>query len=389
MPPLLIDVGDVPDCHCNNCFDGMFKALAEDPTGTGQRDMWAPHDNPWLARHVENVTARFQRILEALQDAFARVLTGEPIGDLAKADPPWLRWDESAFEAARKRLEAKAPARYTLDDWMLLADYLVQRYLPDDVIQSEAEYLTVRAALLAKIEANMDAGKQTMNRPDIDAIVDLEPMDFGLTPDKVLNPVELSIVHIAKASAAENISNISADARHRMRRMIIEHVQAQVLGMKQGQHTALRQRLFDGFGQLNRDFRRIAVTEAGESFNQGFIAAQKPGQKVRRQEAYRGVCPFCKSINGMVFTVVDPTETRKNGETDVWVGKTNIGRSASPRKRTGMTMAERAPSEMWWPAAGVMHPHCRGSWVALATARPEVSPEFVSWLDGMIAKARG
>ena len=384
---LLIDVGDVPACHCDHHLEELAKALASDPNGTVDRDMWAPHDNPYLTYHVEEVTKRFQAILAVIQDAFARVLTGESIGMLAKSDAPWMRWDQGQFDATRQRLEAMSPKLYTLDDWMSLVDYLIQRYLPDGVIQSEAEYLTIRAALLGKVQANMDHGRGPPNRVDMEFIVDLMPMDFGQIPPRILTPVELSAVHIAKARAAENISDVSATIRHKMKTMVIEHVQAQVLGMPQGQYTALRQRLFDSFGQLNRDFRRIAITEAGECLNQGFIAAQKPGGKVRRQEAYKGVCPFCKSINGKVFSVVDPTAPKKDGETEVWVGKTNIGRSASARRRAGKTMEERPSNEMWWPAAGVQHPHCRGAWVALAESRPEVSDEFKAWLEARIARA--
>ena len=134
--------------------------------------------------------------------------------------------------------------------------------------------------------------------------------------------------------------------------------------------------------------RRIAVTEAGECCLQGFISSQKPGTRVRRQEAYRGVCPFCESINGKVFTVVDPADPKKDGDKSVWAGKTNIGRSAATRKRVGKTLVERIKAEMWWVAAGVMHPHCRGSWVALADKPAEVSPEFKDWLDGPISTAK-
>jgi hypothetical protein len=213
------------------------------------------------------------------------------------------------------------------------------------------------------------------------------PTEFGKLPDKILTPVERQILRVSRARAAENISNVTESARHRMKTIVIEHVQAQVLGMKQGQYTALRTRLFDEFGQLNRDFRRIAVTEAGECCNTGFIAAQRPGSRVKRLEAYRGACPFCKSINGKVLEVVEPTAPQKNGDDQVWVGKSNIGRSASPRMRQGGGLVERPDNERWWIAAGVQHPHCRGSWAPVADAPAEVSPEFVSFMDTLIAKA--
>jgi hypothetical protein len=386
---LLIDVGDVPDAVCTHCIDLMAKAMSEDPAGDG-RSIWTPHDNPWLAAHVEDVTARMALLLNALRDAFAAVLSGDPLLPLLRKSEsaPWLRWDATAFERVRARLEGKAPARYTLDDWMDLVDYLIHTYLPDGVIQSEAEYLTVRASLIGKIQDAMESGRGPANRADIPYIVDLLPMRFGLIPDKILTPVELATIHFAKSRAAIDIGDLSDRARSAMRTMIIEHVQAQMLGMQQGRYTALRSRLFDAYGQLNRDFRRIAVTEAGECANQGFIAAQKHGTYVRRVEAYRGVCDFCASINGKVFEVVSPaTAATADGQTQVWVGKSNVGRSAATRKKTGLTMVDRADSEKLWPAAGVQHPNCRGSWVAVASALAEVSDAFLSWMAARIAAA--
>jgi hypothetical protein len=389
MPPLLIDFGAVPALHCDCCLETLHKALAESPSGDAET-IWAPHENPALTAHVEDVTRRFQAILAKLQDALSRFLTGESLGELQKADVPWLRWDEAAFERARAALEGKPSSRFSLDDWMLLADYLIQKYLPAGVIQSEADYLTVRAALMGKIQGNMEAMKQKPNVHEMEQILELMPMDFAQIPDKVLSPIEQAVINIAKLHAAENISNVTDDARHRMRVMIIEHTQARMLGMKDGTDVHLRQRLFDSFGQLNRDFRRIAVTESGEACNQGYIASLSGGARVIRQEAYRGACPFCKSISGHTFTVVEPSKVDKNGDTEVWVGKTNIGRSASPRKRQGGELVERESNERWWVAAGVMHPNCRGSWALAPDIEgrpPGVSEEYAAWLDGLLATA--
>jgi hypothetical protein len=80
MPAILIDFGDIPACHCEDHLEALSKALAADPGGTLVHDMWTPVPNPFARDHVEAVTKRFRQILERLQDAFARVLTGEPIG---------------------------------------------------------------------------------------------------------------------------------------------------------------------------------------------------------------------------------------------------------------------------------------------------------------------
>lgn len=380
----LIDLGAVPDAHCDHCLDELFKAFAIDPKADAERSMWRLHENPWLTRHVEDVTARLQHVLRALQDALARALTGAPIGELAKAEP-WLRWDGPAFAEARLRLEEKPPSRYTLDDWLLLVDFLIQTYLPDGVIQEMADYLSVRATMMGQIQAAM--GTRQLDAPTLSSLSELVPTSFARVPMRELTPVEIQVLRIAKARAAMHISDVTEQTRGRMKTIIIEHVQAMMLGQKEGTSERLRSRLFDSFGTLNRDFRRIAVTESGEAMNTGFIAAQRPGQKVRRREAYEGACDWCRSINNKVFTVVDPAKEPKDGEREVWVGKTNVGRSASPRKRLHGELVEREPEERWWCAAGAQHPHCRGSWLPVSEPDPRVRPEFTSWLNDLIAQA--
>jgi len=385
---LLIDVGDVPDCTCTSMFDHLFKSLSEEPDGT-ESLLWSPHANEWLRAHVEDMTGRFQRILQAIQEAISRLVLGEPLDRLMKSEVPWLRWDQGRYDATKARLEAKGPEHFTLDDWLEVVDLIIQRYLPDAVIQSEAQYLAVRAQFAGMIQANMDHQQAKLNMPEIDRLMHLLPTDFRQIPPKVLSPIERSILDVSVAHTAQAISDVTESARSRMKRICIEHIQAQVLGQAEGQWTHLRQRLFDEFGQLNRDFRRIAITEAGEACNSGFVASQRPGTALRRQEAYKGACPFCKSINGKVFEVVDPAKADKNGETQVWLGKTNIGRSAAPRMRQGSTMVERPSAERWWPAAGVQHPNCRGSW-AIAQDQPTLPPgvdsEFAAWLKTELAK---
>lgn len=380
---LLVDLGGLSCCAVDDGLEGMFKAMAETPGGD-DRVLWDPHENPYLTHHVEAVTRLFQGQLTAMQDELARALTGHGMPELKKADAPWMRWDEAAFDAARERLETKPPELWTLDDWLLMCDVIMQRHLPDGVLRAHADYLTVRATLAGKIMAAM-AGR-TVSANEAGAVVDLVETSFRQVPPKVLTPVEAQTLRISQARAAENISDVARQAQHRMKGIVIRHVQGQVLGQSDAQ--ALRQELFDNFGQLNRDFRRIAISEAGECCNQGFIAAQGKGQKVKRMEAYRGACPFCRSINGKVFEVVPAAQPQKDGETQVWEGKTNIGRSASPRRREGNALVERLPSERWWPAAGIQHPNCRGSWTPVSPDPPPgMNPEFHGWLKGKIAAA--
>jgi hypothetical protein len=383
--PVLLDLEGAGEEACNHCLEGLFKAMAEpEPSDDG---IWAPHHDPLIAPYIEDATRRLQHIAQAIQDAFARILTGELIGRLQKSEVPWLRWDPGRFLDAENYLNTKPSSSYTLDDWMLVVDVLLQRYLGEDVIQSEAEYLTVRAQLLGKLQANMPGPGLPSPLPSTEQIEAMVPTRFATVPARVLTPQEMAILHIAKASAAQHISSVTEGVRARMKGLVIEHVQAQVLGQKEGTPTYLKTRLFDAFGQLNRDFRRIAVTEVGESVNQGFIASIRIGAKVRRIEAYTGACEFCRSINGKVFEVVRP-DAWTDGQTQVWVGKNNIGRSAAPRKRVGGLLIERTEKELWWPASGLQHPHCRGAWqFVLDQPPPGVDPAFFQRMKDRLARA--
>ncbi|GAN83828.1 hypothetical protein NO263_03335 [Gluconacetobacter entanii] len=382
---ILVDIGGIASCQCDDALESLFKAATETPARNPTM-LWDDVPNPIIRRLVELFTQKYQAVLKQLQDRFGQILTGKGTGSLQKAlSPGWGRWTPEQEQEARAHLERHPPEDYTLDDWMLLVELLMQEYLPHDVAVDWGDWLTVRATLAGKAQAAFEA-RGIRDAESIAKMAEYMPTGFGAVPRKILTPVEMKTIEIARARAAENISAVTDVARHKMKNLIIQHMEAQMFGMKQGQFTALRQSLFDAFGELNRDFRRIAVTEAGEACNQGLIATLSPGQRVKRVEAYRGACAFCKSINGKIFTVVAPDAPEQNGQTQVWVGKTNIGRSAASRRRTDEGLMPRSENEMWWPAAGVQHPNCRGSWVTVTDPGPDVSPEFVNWMDGILRK---
>lgn len=388
-PPLLLDISDVPAERCDDCLESLFKALAV-PNGPGaDATIWRPHENPWLTQHVEDVTAMGQRALRAIQDAIAAALTGSPIGELAKA-APWERPDAEARERTRARLEALTPAAWTTDDWMAYAELILADYLPDGVIRDMAEFAIVRSQIGGKIAGALAAqGRPVLPGQAAALVAALPTSRRGGLPPKVLTPVEQAILDISQTRAAIAIAGLTDNARQKVKTTLIEGIRMTVLGEREGGDEALRSRLLDSFGTLNRDWRRIAVTETGEAHTMGYVAAQTIGTKLRRVEAYVGACPFCRSINGRIMKVVAPDDPRRDGETDIWVGKTNAGRSASPRRREGDALVERSPDQRWWVAAGLMHPHCRGRWVMEAAApaeQPDEDGDFQAWLDALAKK---
>lgn len=378
MPdPLLIDVGPL-SCGCT---DHALEALAK-AQSISDDSLWTPHHDPFIRDHLEDVTDRGVQALTAILDSLLLFIGG---GQLAKAKTI-ERWTPEQLSAVRRRLERRGPDAMGLDDWLLLVDWLIQRYLPADVALSEAEYLAVRSAAAGKIQAATEHRGLTEQQKALLAGHAPTAMSQWETAFGKPAGLEAAVLDFARARAAQLITDIGERTRHRMKSLIIAHQENLAIGSPDATAGRLQQQLFDEFAFLNRDWRRIAITETARDANEGFVSALRPGAKVRRVEAY-DACPFCKKIDGMTFTVVSPTKEHKNGWTEIWVGKTNVGRSAAPRKRVGDELVERTDEEMWWPAAGTMHPNCRGTWVRVSVDPPGVNPKFKKWLDKELANA--
>lgn len=341
---------DINGCD-HAALDDLVKASVEQGAA---EDMWRQTENPWARAVVEQLTAR-------------------------------TRMDPAMLANARAFLARLTPGEITMENYGTLVEYLLSKYLSASFAISEAEFIAVRAALMGKIQANLEHDSR-VTRDLIDALALLLPTRFAEVPRAALSPREAAIMTYGRAHAAENIRHVSEVARHRMATILMEHVQGGLLGQREGTWAHAQSRLFDEFGALNRDFRRIAVTEGGEIVNQGYVASMEDGRQVRRIEAYRGACPFCRSINGKTFDVVAPDKPDKDGDREVWAGKTNVGRSASLHRADG---SERPQSELWWPAAGVQHPHCRGAWVSVTPLPAKVSPQFHTWLQAKLDQAQG
>lgn len=379
---LFVDLIDLGEQRTNAALELLCKA-----THDHDGDIWLPMDSPLIARLVELFTQRGLDRLDAFRVELLAWSTGArhtPGERIARPAGVMERWTEAEKSLVKLYLEHLPPAEWTLDDHMLAVDYLAQRYLPADDMRTEAEWLATRASLMGRVQANMD----NVTPKQADMILAALPSTVQAAIDQFGGtPVQALTMQFAATRCAENVRHVANDARHKMRNLIAEHVTEQQLGI-QGPGSSLETKLLDSFGLLNRDFRRIAVTEAAEAQNQGYIASLQPGTRVKRVEQYKNACAFCRNIDGRIVTVVAADDPDKDGETDVWPGKTNVGRSASPRKRQGDTFVERDQGELWWIPAGTAHPHCRGRWVPTIQDRPGDDPEFGDFLRGLLAPAK-
>ncbi|MBB3017698.1 hypothetical protein FHR70_000738 [Microvirga lupini] len=385
MSNLFLDIYPLSERATNDALEYIFKA--HDHGGDG---IWSPHESPLIRRLVELFTKRGLDRLDAVQKQILAWEAGDhhKPSEAPVARPGMMeRWNEAELSLVKLYLESLPPEQWGLDDHMMAVDYVVQRYLPADELKTEAEWLSTRAGMMGKVQANLDAAAvATMTGKGADAILAALPSTVAQAVSQFNLPAQQrATLEFARVRTAENVRALTDSVRHRMRNTIVQHLEEQQTTAAGVPGQALQSKLFDQFAMLNRDWRRIAVTEAGEAQTQGYIASLKPGTKVKRVEQYATACGFCKKIDGVIATVVAADAPDKDPETQIWPGKNNVGRSASPRKRVGDQLVARDPDEMWQLPAGLAHPHCRGRWVPVIEDEPGDDPEFADMLRELLA----
>lgn len=375
---LFIDFYTLSTQATNDTLEFIFKSTHDRDDG-----IWKPHESPLLRRLVELFTQRGLDRLEHVKKQIIEWETGAHYRDSSKPIPrPGMmeRWGKDELGLVRIYLESLYPGDWTLEDHMLAIEYVIQRYLPQDELRTEAEWLASKASLMGKVQANMDAAPSLS---EADKLLAALPSTVAAAAEMfTLNAAQKAALDFGEARCAENVRALSESVRHRLRNVIMQHVEQKMMGEAS---DALQTRLFDEFATLNRDWRRIAITEATDCQLNGFVAAQEAGTKLKRVEQYQNACTFCRKIDGRIVEVVAPNHPNKDGDTMIWVGKNNIGRSASPRKRVGDTLVQRDPHELWWIPAGSAHPHCRGRWVNVVQDAPGEDPVFGDWIRSVLS----
>lgn len=196
-----------------------------------------------------------------------------------------------------------------------------------------------------------------------------------------LNPIEVNAIKFAYQYAGTNITAVTDRAKAQIKNMVIEGIQNRtspgILANKMFNELAL-----NDASVLNRDWERIAITETNRSANDGFIATQPDGAYVVG-DSHDDACIYClKYINLKVYQVTtDPPQPyghldltskkyagiAKRWESEIWVGKSNVGRSFSARKivrRKGAKQGHLQPRphhDQGMPTLP-LHPHCRCRW---------------------------
>lgn len=357
---LLVDLAPL-SCGCtDHALETLHKAVSED-----QPDIWAPHDSLWIRELIERLTADGLAPLEELRVSLWAWLEGQ-FHITHPVPPPDLLapWSPSLATAVKAYLQGKPQGEWSAQDWSLWVDYLIRTHLPVERLQEAVTAAQRQGTVLGAIRATL---AENLAPAQALAIVQAISAAGTLARAEDLAHLNRTQAAYAQAKAADLIVELTDRARHGIKRLVLDHLeQNHLAGVSSAANwRPLEQALRDQFGDLNRDWRRIALTEVGEAHNQGFIATLPAGTYVRRLEVYAGACAFCQKIDGAILQVVDPAKPDKDWDREVWAGKSNVGRSGSPRKRVGNVLVERTDSELWKIPAGLVHPHCRGRFVTI------------------------
>jgi hypothetical protein len=170
-----------------------------------------------------------------------------------------------------------------------------------------------------------------------------------------LSPADERAIEYSRQQSARYIT----DMAERMKAAVREQITRAVAAREPPRQLA--QTLFQQFSEANRDWRRIALTEAACAVANGYLSAIGPEEWVVGSSSVN-CCDWCREhIQARAFRVLpeapgEPTEEQSSSF--VWVAKTNIGRSRYSLRLDG---TKREPAELWHPCIPA-HPHCRCRW---------------------------
>jgi hypothetical protein len=360
----------------------LEKALGVKKSKDKEHNIWARNDEDLLAEAEDEL---YQKLIESSLDSRAELiaalgLSNEKI-DIKKAlDLEYITYEGELIKGKGKSLKA------TLNDLLNLSkskrqgflkyiqggsawakeklaqlDAILKQKLP--ITEELAEEYTARAALIAKarqaadteglslVGAFVDRFPKTIEAARHDNIVvtlKQEPSALVVTEDELnrelakerakriakkevkllpLQPQEVETVKNAEVRTAEKITEVADRHRAQIKQIVLQAINGRWTPQK------LAQMLFDKFGEQNRDWRRVAITELAMATNDAYLSGCEEGDIVWVPPV-EGACQYCKKyLEGKSFTVTHKAELMGHNYDQemqyVWVGKTNYGHTAA------------------------------------------------------------
>jgi len=346
---MLIDISRIAPDPSNMAIEFLCRSVED-------AQLFEPHPlEPFLGAVEDLCMAWMVDRLKGLQRQALWIFTGE--GRL-------LHKANEDLDQHCKHLEAQVkdaiPGTLPMQTYLEIVDCLMHQYLPVALLENQAKREAVRQYMAGQVRRR----QPPRHGSPLDVAEALPLTVTAAIRTHRLHPQDQARIQVAQASAARYVRDLSESARSRMQQIILDAERRRVgSGETRYAPQPLQQALLDHFGELNRDLRRLAVTETAINAADGFIAGAKDGDRVRWL-THRGACEACRSMNGRVFTVVSSQARDKDADTQIWVGKLemNIGRSLAKRKRTEQGLQDRSEDELVKPVIP-LHPGCHCLWV--------------------------
>lgn len=352
--------------------------------GSDEHNIWERNVDPLMADAEDEFYG------ELIAEELDRMLTlmvslGLPVPEefTKSFEPEFLEWEDELIKAkdsgrtkmsdyikkmagvAKQKIDGFKKWIWNQDGNALSKEEMVgvERILSTNLpnYAKKAEDYMVRAGFIGKIRG--EAEKQGLEV--VGAIIDRFPETVALAEKKgvaltarqakaeaiktgktvkvlPLTPREAEGVKHATHHAGDKITEISQKHMASVRQMVIQAKR------ERWSSQELASKLFDKFGDQNRDWRRVAITELSFATNDAYLAGIEEGETVVGMGA-ENACKHCKQyVIGKTFEVThNPPlkDTFKGDMLQVWAGKSNYGRR----------VAEYRP-------AIPMHPNCRCRW---------------------------
>lgn len=350
-----------------------------------EHNMWVRNGDPLLAE-AEDRLYRLLMEAEATNMAKLFVALGLPFEDVDLQD----RFEKSfhvyedelmkAYDSGRNRMSdyikgMAKKAKEKVVQWTQDGKALTRQQLKklDSMMSSKlpnydqlAEGFMIRAGFIGKLRRQADQDNmqvlgglldrvpQTLTQAQTSGATIMQkkggtkqsdPASSYIAP---LTKRELDSVTHASHHAGDKLTEIADKHRAGVRQLVIQGKR------ERWSAEQLASKLFDKFGDHNRDWRRVAITELAFAHNDTFLAGCEEGVTVIGMGA-SNACKHCQEyVINKTFTVTHKiiSEDQENYHTDmnlVWAGKSNYGRR----------VAEYRP-------AIPMHPNCRCRWHVLS-----------------------
>jgi hypothetical protein len=263
-------------------------------------------------------------------------------------------------------------------------DEFVRKYFTDKL--PEAQTWIVRAFVIGKL---IETGERIGPR----RLIDVEKLPATVkqaASDFKLSLRETKALEWSASHGAEHLMNATNDTINRVQRVLFDNIKNRK-GVRE-LRRALEDEFFNDEKELNRNWKRVAISETNAAFNQGYLAQLKQGDWVVGF-SLPDACDFCATyIDGKIYPVIESGNKSLDysgldesspeykrlawlWENTVWQNKDNFGRSFSRRKRMVTedgniedNLLERKHHELWRVCIPA-HPFCRCRYIRIDVER--------------------